>query len=320
MFQRILVPLDGSQCGEQAIPVAAHIARASGSSLILVRVVDITANVSWQAPDTPVDITDLIEAEQEGASLYLTNVANVPELAHVDVLKEVITGMPGDALLSVAQEKRADLIVMSSHGYTGLKKWVLGSVAHYIERHSRIPVFILRDEAKSANRLSSGNAQPLRVIVPLDGSQEAEQILPAAIDLCTVLSSPARGSIHLAMVLPKTNEQDTEAIEAYNRALQDARAYLTSVTQRLQQFEQHVEVTFSISQQSNISETLAAFATHGADAQKAGDSAVYDVVAMATHGREGLHRLLHASVTEQVLDATRVPALVCKSVSQEDVS
>jgi nucleotide-binding universal stress UspA family protein len=313
MFQRILVPLDGSQRAEWAIPLAARIAHAADGALILVRVVDIQYRIAWQAPEMPIDFDRLLEEEQKEAASYLEQIACSDELAGLDVLRETVEGRPGEAILAIAQEQQADLIIMGSHGYTGFKKLALGSVAQYIERHSHIPVLILRDETNSSEQILQKQEQPIRVMVPLDGHAQAEQILPAAIALSTVLSAPARGAIHLALIIPGLNQQELVSIGEYNRALRDARAYLASVVQRLQQDEQvaeHLVIASSVSQRSSVSEALAAFASKGGDTEGAG---CYDIIAMATHGREGLDRLLHASITEQVLDATRVPALVVKS-------
>jgi nucleotide-binding universal stress UspA family protein len=314
MFQNILVPLDGSARAERALPLAARLARASGGKLILVRVVDIQHRIAWQSADVPIDFDQLLIAEQEIAASYLAQTAHSEELAGLNVLSETAEGKPGEAILALAQEQGVDLILMSSHGYIGLKKWALGSVAQHIERHSHIPVLILRDETDSSEHILQSHPQPLRVIVPLDGHAQAEQILPAAAALSIALSAPARGAIHLALIVPDCNQQEMAARGEYHRALRDANAYLASVTQRLQQDEQiarHLVIASSVSQRSSISEALAAFATKGADPEGSGS---YDVIAMATHGREGLDRLLHTSITEQVLDATRVPALVIKSV------
>jgi len=315
VFQHILVPLDGSARAERALPLAARLARVSGGKLILVRVVDIQHRIAWQAPDMSIDLDQLLIAEREAAVSYLAQTAHADELAGLNVHTETAEGKPGEVILAIAQAQGADLILMSSHGYIGLKKWTLGSVAQHIERHSHIPVLILRDETDPSERILQSRTQPVRVIVPLDGHPEAEQILPAAAALSIALSAPARGAIHLALVVPDSNQQEMAARGEYHRALRDANAYLASVTQRLQQDEQiahHLAIASSVSQRSNVSEALVAFATRGADPEGAGD---YDVIAMATHGREGLDRLLHTSITEQVLDATRVPALVIKAVS-----
>src|SRR5437870_5087948 len=125
MFQRILVPLDGSPRAEWALPLAVRIAHASDGMLILVRVVDIQYRIAWQAPGMPIDFDQLLAAEQEAAASYLAQIAHADELTGLDVLTETVEGRPGETILAIAQEQRADLIVMSSHGYTGFKKLAL---------------------------------------------------------------------------------------------------------------------------------------------------------------------------------------------------
>jgi len=146
MFQRILVPLDGSLRAERAIPVAARIASASHGSILLVRVIDVLLDFSWQMAGVSPDLTGALEVARANANAYLEEMAEVDALRGLNVTTQAIEGRPADALLSVAQDMQADLIVMSSHGHTGLKRWVLGSVAQVIERRSSIPVLILRDQ------------------------------------------------------------------------------------------------------------------------------------------------------------------------------
>src|SRR5437870_1053333 len=125
MFQHILVALDGSARAERALPLAARLARATGGKLILVRVVDIQYRIAWQSPDMSIDFDRLLIAEQETAASYLAQIAHADELAGLNVLTEMVEGRPGEAILAIAQEQGADLILISSHGYIGLKKWAL---------------------------------------------------------------------------------------------------------------------------------------------------------------------------------------------------
>jgi nucleotide-binding universal stress UspA family protein len=94
MFQHILVPLDGSARAEQALPLAARLARASNRTLNLVRVVDIQYRIAWQAPDLPIDFDRLLAAEQEAASSYQAKTARADELAGLNVLTETVEGRP----------------------------------------------------------------------------------------------------------------------------------------------------------------------------------------------------------------------------------
>jgi nucleotide-binding universal stress UspA family protein len=113
------------------------------------------------------------------------------------------------------------------------------------------------------------------------------------------------------MVLPK-NHLATTVLGEYTKAIQDAQEYLASVRQRLyqdKQVEPFLEVTSSVLQQSSVNAALADIIAKGANGEE-NHSPSYDVIAMATHGREGLDRWLHSSVTEQVLDTSNLPILV----------
>jgi nucleotide-binding universal stress UspA family protein len=234
------------------------------------------------------------------------------------VTTKAIEGKPAETLLAVAQSMQADLIVMSSHGHTGLKRWVLGSVAQFIERHSSIPVLILRDQARSSERLLHGTTEPIRVMVALDGSLLSEAILPVAVGVSVALSSPLPGALHLAMVLSEPLQEKGTTIGSYTKAIRDAQAYMDALSQRLRQDAQigpSVEITSSISLQSKLSETLVKLAEIGAEGVSSFTG--YDLIAMATHGREGIDRWLHGSVAEQVLDATKVPVLVIRPAHVE---
>jgi len=315
MFQRILVPLDGSLRAERAIPVAARIASASHSSILLVRVIDVFLDFSWQMAGVSPDLTGALEVARANANAYLEEMAEVDAVRGLNVTTKAIEGRPADALLSFAQDMQADLIVMSSHGHTGLKRWVLGSVAQVIERRSSIPVLILRDQVGPSERLLHGMTDPIRVMVALDGTPLSEAILPAAAGVSAALSSPLPGALHLAMVVPEPLQEQGITAGSYTKAIRDAQSYLNWLSKRLRRDPQvgpTVEITSSISLQSKVSETLVKLAEIGADMEGVSAFTGYDLIAMATHGREGVDRWLHASVTEQVLDATKVPILVIR--------
>jgi nucleotide-binding universal stress UspA family protein len=320
MFQRILVPLDGSLRAERAIPVAARLASASHSSIVLVRVIDVFLDFSWQIAGVPPDETDALEVARANANAYLEEMAEVDVVRGLDVTTRVLEGRPADAILHVAQSIQADLIVMSSHGHTGLKRWVLGSVAQVIERHSSIPVLLLRDQVGSSERLLHGMTEPIRVMVALDGTPLSEVVLPVAAALSADLSSPLPGALHLAMVVPEPLQEHSRTTGTYTKAIQDAQSYLNWLSKRLRRDPQvgsTVEITSSISLQSKVSETLVKLAEMGAEMEGVSPFTGYDLIAMATHGREGVDRWLHASVTEQVLDATKVPVLVIRPEQAE---
>lgn len=127
MFQRILVPLDGSPRAEQALRVAARIARASGGSVMLLQVVSPPIDYAGGLTHTPLMMEQVIETELAISSGYLDRVAKACELAEIETTTKVMFGLPAQDILAIAELQSVDLIVMCSHGRTGFKRWVLGS-------------------------------------------------------------------------------------------------------------------------------------------------------------------------------------------------
>ena len=178
MFEQILVPLDGSDRGERALPVAARLAEATGATLHLVRVVEPPA-VSTAALYAPVNVyDDLMAAERGEAAAYLGRVT-----AHLNRLRAGAdtgegeravriahpTGDVAATLLDYERDVGIDLVVMCSHGRSGLARFVLGSVAERLLRHGAAPTL-----------LAAAWGAPValeRVVVPLDGSAASEEAL-----------------------------------------------------------------------------------------------------------------------------------------------
>jgi nucleotide-binding universal stress UspA family protein len=223
----------------------------------------------------------------------------------------VTTGRAGQTILALARPEKIDLIVMSSHGYTGFKCLVLGSVTQQIERHSQVPVLILRDQAALAGE-HLGDTRPVRVIAALDGSAYAETILPAAVELSKTLSSPKAGMLHLAMVILERGQGTDRTNDEYNKA----QGYLTMLSQNLRKEQVQLTYTTSISAQSNVRDALVELAERGGQTEDVGTFTGYDLIAMTTHGREGIERMLRTSVAEQVLDAAQVPLLIIHSTQE----
>jgi nucleotide-binding universal stress UspA family protein len=152
MFETILVPLDGSALAEAALPVAKELKDRFGSRVILVQAVEPASHRLAQAPafmDSPAAaaaqvelVEQAIDAERNEAKSYLD--AQADRLG-AGVEAYLVEDDPKDAIVSLAKEKGASLIVMSSHGRGGLGRFVHGSVADAVLRSNEIPVLLLRD-------------------------------------------------------------------------------------------------------------------------------------------------------------------------------
>lgn len=320
MFSRIFVPLDGSPRAERALEVAARLAHGADGTVILASVVS-PMSVYAPALAMPVDAQMTIDGEIAAAKEYLARVRAGEALRGLKTEAHIGLATPAAAeLVDLAQATHTDVIVMCSHGRTGLMRWALGSVAQQVVRSSPIPVLVL----KANGPVPAPSAESLRVVIPLDGSVVAEAAISPAAQLAAALSAPGQGQVHLLQVIhtPVAPFAPFAPADAYlqresaseRQAVQErARSYLYGVVQRFSEAplaDLHVRVSTAVVIDEDVAGAIAAVAG-GAE----GLSEPFDVIAMATHGRTGLARLAMGSNTERVLQSTKRPLLVVHPVA-----
>lgn len=312
MFQRILVPLDGSLLAESALPAAARIARATGAKLTLLRAVVPLEDLAWQAKGMAMNIGQVFERERAEASSYLQRIGAIEPLHGLNVHTQVVQGHPVQTILYEAQTYAMDLIVMCSHGDSGVKRWMMGSVSRKVARHSHVPVLLLRPQDNGTIAQFPEELQQVRILVPLDGSPLAEEALAPAIALCKAVSSTKPAALHLASVIPPFTVQITGMEQ--EQIVKAAQSYLTSIEQRLQQQGDASELTITSSVtldvDVDVAHALVELAETGKGMEEIKDFTGCDVIVMSTHGRGGLAHWMIGSVTERVLDATKRPILI----------
>jgi nucleotide-binding universal stress UspA family protein len=318
MFNRILVPLDGSERAEQALAVAARLARALDSTLILVRVVQpLTQPATSLVP--PLDVEGRILSEDlDEATTYLAQIAQRPELAGLKHERESLVGYPSEMILEAVHASRADVIILCSHGRTGLLRWMLGSVAQRIVHQASVPVLVLQQQGPM---LIADTQHPLRVLAPLDGSWLAEAALAPAVTLVSALAPQGQGSVQLVQVVrppPGKAEARSPASPGTvtrEAGLLEAEDYLRRVAEQLNNgplASLRVQITWMTLIEKDVAGALVDLAQGGKTAQATGSAGGFDLIAMATHGRGGLHRWVMGSITERVLSVSRVPMLVIR--------
>ncbi|MFL5665411.1 MAG: universal stress protein [Ktedonobacteraceae bacterium] len=322
MFKRILVPLDGSERAEQALPVAARIARGSGGSVILLQVIDVAAFPYAYVAHPPM-IEGLIETNLNEAREYLTDVTTSSMFNGVPTDIHVPFGSVTSQILSVTDASQADSIVLTSRGYTSVTRWVLGSVAEYVVRHASLPVLLLREGNASHADLLPETERPVRALVPLDGSFFAKAALEPAAFLVSALAAPARGTLHLTRVV-KPTKPATEGVQknSVHKAERYLRVIADQVREELLTRSEALDLTISWSVVVNqdVAEGIISVAEHGERDEGDDVSGGCDVIAMTTHGRSGLQRWVMGSVTESVLNKTRLPLLVVRPSDERDKS
>ena len=196
--------------------------------------------------------------------------ASSPDLEGIKVQTEVLAGHPAHMILSFAQDHPVDLIVMCSHGASGFKRWVMGSVAQKVVRHSSVPTLVLREGTSLPISPHPQEAGSIQVMVALDGSALAETVLVPAAYLSAALSAPAQGVLHLVRVLPipevesdlpemATLERNEVAAAASRQATAAGKDYLRTVVQRLHEGDLaslHLVSTSSVALNADVAVTL----------------------------------------------------------------
>jgi len=309
MFEHILVPLDGSARAERALVTAAGLVRATHGELTLVRVINIQDDVSMSLVPA-MYAPALLDDARAAAASYLGEISERPELAGISIKTYIPVGSAASTVLDLADDTDTDAIVLSSHGRTGLTRWVLGSVAQHIVRHVKVPVLVLRDGGPLASTPSRAGTSTLRVLATLDGSRFAEEALPHAVALASALSSPGPGVLQLLLVVPSRGLFEDAATDG--RLARNAEDYLKRTTEHLTQEYAGLAVTWSVAVESDAAAGIIRVAEHGKTTEEPGGYTGYDIIVMASHCRSGLARWTLGSVAERVLQGTKLPVLVVR--------
>ena len=294
MFKTVLVCLDGSDLAEQIVPYAKVQALQFDSEVHLVRAAEKRSGEQGAA-----------RSEGAEATAYLDNVAESLRKDGIAVTCSAVEGAAGEAILTYAGRHKVDLIAMATHGRSGLGRAVLGSVATSVLRGSSLPILIITPRKTGAK--TSEKIQPLKkILVCLDGSRFAEQVIPCAagqalgfqaqILLFQVVSGPLDYSPGTTGAAPV---EDARLGEMTREALNSATAYLEQIAAPLRKQGIHVNTTATV---GRAGETILGYA---------GRHSV-NLIAIATHGRSGLGQALYGSVADHVLRESGLPILLAR--------
>lgn len=320
MFQHILVPLDGSQRAEQALPVAVQLARASGATLTLLQVV----NEVYNAPSSGLDASplplDLLEQDLAGARKYLESARLRADLSGIVSDTRAILGSPATVIIEVVEAQSIDLLILSSHGYTGLKRWLLGSIAERVARHSPVPVLILRGEERWWQCQRADEPRAIHAFVPVDASTHALDALTPAAQLVSALSAPGQGEVHLTQFI---EEPEDIASPLARVLLHHEQRHLTTISQQLDK-EWQAEfspalrpvLNCSVSLYRHVVEDIVRVAERGDENEDEDTS--YDFIALTTRRPGGLRRWNMGGTVEQVLHAAHLPILLVPPAEPPD--
>lgn len=282
--QLIVVPLDGSELSERAIPYAALYAKTFGGRLLLATV--------WEgAEDALTSILPAVAEDlfKEGERYYEKYLAKVAEKYMVDGVKidaEVLAGNAAETILKLIEDRHADVLALSTHGRSGLGRWWYGSVAGEVAQRASIPRLIV------GPKVLSQPAKAIKVdavVVPLDGSKLSESALEHGVRIAKAFDA----ALHIVQVISPASQTflfdvpSVTSVDIATQIEQGVEEYLKGVGQRL---ANEAKVMTCVLRGPPADELVEYVETHGVD-----------LVVMASHGRGGLVRVALGSVADRLL-------------------
>lgn len=296
MYKTIMVPTDCSGFDREAIRVALRLAERSEAKVRLVRVLSNNAFIGMGADGMVAPAEGFRQEHDTALAELYALAAECRTTTDAEVSVSLEQGPVADSLAGYANRHDVGLIVISTHGRSGFSRLSLGSVTDSLIRHTAIPVLVVKPPASYLNPQVRETFR--RIIVPLDGSALAEQILPRVASLATIEDA----ELTLLFVLKPHSYSQQQIPDPHlpwwDRDIAAAQAYLFRIAARLRRSGFAVATDIVIGE--NVAEEITGFAAR----ERA------DLIAIATHGRGGLSRMLRGSVTDAVTRSARTSTLV----------
>ena len=303
-YSRILVPLDGSALAEEALPTAMAFVQRAGKTgkLMLLRVTHMEYLVYSRGG--PFEVPSGVHQEVDA---YLARLEAQMKSDGVPVEVVRTEGEPAIAIVEIAHDHHADLIVMVTHAREGMSRLVHGSITDRVLQASSVPVLLLK-HGEQPDRVFSIQGYP-HLLVPLDGSELAESVLLRAISLASQMgaSMTLLRSLDLPDLTVSGTHQGGLTPKDIGVILPTARQHAMQYLQQMQERVQaHGIPAAVLVTEGGAAEDIAGQA-------KALEQAGHTVmIVMATHGRTGVGRWLYGSVAGAVLHLAEVPLLVVR--------
>jgi nucleotide-binding universal stress UspA family protein len=305
MFDPILVPLDGSLLAECVLPHAVAVAQAFNARIILLRVLEKNqANGSAQ-------IFDLLnwQIKKTEARLYLEKVSARLSKSQLQITATVLEGLAAETITEFAENQGAKLVILSSHGRSGLSQWGISSVTQKIIFSAPSSILIIRAHQPSTNELME---QPYRqILIPLDGSRRAENALP----LTTLMARFHQAQVHIVHVVKKPEMArhmplTPEDIDLSNRIVERNREVAVRYLDQLRS-RSHLD---GIQLQTHLlTSDNAMAAIHDLVEQEH-----IEMVALSAHGYSGNNQWPYGSLVNNFILYSTVPLLIVQDLPAKE--
>ena len=293
MYKRMLITLDGSEISEVVFPYAKELAGRIGLEVILLHVH--SPEEGEAAPLHQAYIERKAEIMKQLAAEVQQKTATGQRDKAIQVRGELITGYPAEEILRYADKNDVDLILMATHGRSGVRRWVMGSVAEKVLQASKVPIWLVRagiSQEKTRHKWPKGT-----MLVLLDGSRLAEAVLP-----------------HVKTLAKQQNAEPVDVVLfGVCEPLVESGYYIPDVPMRLEELKKYLAKVEKQLKDAGLS--VRSEVRKGKPAEQIIEYASeksFNLIVMSTHGRSGLGRWVFGSVASKVLHEASTPILLIR--------
>lgn len=287
MYRKMLVLLDGSNLAEVVFTYAQELAARLNIDLELLHVC--SPQEAEQLPMRQAYMEKMAEVLQNKAAEILAKIGDKTSDLKVKAFGKVVVGYPAEEILKYADENNIDLIMLSTHGRSGLRAWDIGNVANKVIHAAKVPVWLVPTELRE--EIIYDKLPKRTMVIPLDGSQRSEAVIPHAINIAN--QRGAESEIVLIHVDNPTKSLITaDQVKQQQAGRLEKEKYLEAVVQRFGEAGIKARAEILLGEPAP---TIINFVKNN-PAQ---------LIAMATHGHAGLSRMIFGSTTENILQLVK---------------
>lgn len=300
MIKRVLIPLDGSELAERAVPHLLRFITSEQTELLLMTA--LSSSVFPLLSDKMRSFTSeqIVLSDESEASEQMQMIAQQLVQRGFRVESQFLPGAAAECILHLSEKANVDLIAMSTHGRTGIELALLGSVADKVVRNARSPVFIVPSKVMTKTTAHT----PRAIVLPLDGTTLAETALPVA----RQFAKDTGAVIHLLRVIEFQDSEDELVADETTIDLNEAKGQpvVRQAACYLERIQLQLQLAGVVSRCHTMEGDPADAIIRMARAEDA------DLIAMSTHGRSGVERIVHGSVVSQVIGNAMCPLLLMR--------
>jgi nucleotide-binding universal stress UspA family protein len=296
MYEKILVPLDGSDLAEIALPYAEELAGALGCEITLIHVSE-SADEKYENMHQ-LYIEKIVEATRQGAERYRKNKRS----KKIEVSSVHLTGHVAEEIVDYADKENNSLIVMTTHGRSGIRRWLLGNVAAKVVRATERPVALIRaKDTPPEAHMERIN----KILVPLDGSKASEVVIPHVIELASKLDAEVVlfqvvAPSYFVYAIPGEAVLQPHSPEDLQNMIENSKLYLDKVGAEFS--EKGIKTSSEVGIGGPAEEII-----------RIADEIQVDMVAMSTHGHSSISLWAFGSNADKVLHSGDTPVLLVRT-------